>query len=156
MPNREVKVVGGLGNATDEDVAKGVEYTSENGIKRVGTGRIGEDGGYYTPSVSQPDPGTMTVSFEATKDNMPNIPASIIELPEAKGATFTPKVDTSGNLSWTNDSNLANPIAVNIKGPKGDTGAAGKTPVRGTDYWTEADKAEIKSYVDSAILGGSW
>lgn len=32
------------------------------------------------------------------------------------------------------------------KGDKGDTGAAGAdgyTPVRGTDYWTEADKAEI-------------
>lgn len=35
-------------------------------------------------------------------------------------------------------------------------GAAGYTPVRGTDYWTEADKAEIKSYVDDAILGGEW
>ena len=35
-------------------------------------------------------------------------------------------------------------------------GAAGTTPVRGTDYWTEADKAEIKAYVDEAILGGSW
>lgn len=32
----------------------------------------------------------------------------------------------------------------------------GKTPVRGTDYWTDADKAEIKSYVDEAILGGAW
>lgn len=32
----------------------------------------------------------------------------------------------------------------------------GKTPVRGTDYWTDADKAEIKSYVDNAILGGAW
>lgn len=45
------------------------------------------------------------------------------------------------------------------KGDKGDTGATGKdgkTPVRGTDYWTEADKAEIKSYVDEAILGGAW
>ncbi len=54
---------------------------------------------------------------------------------------------------------------------KGDTGAAGKdglpgadgkngedgyTPRRGTDYWTDADKAEIKSYVDEAILGGAW
>lgn len=32
------------------------------------------------------------------------------------------------------------------KGDKGDTGAAGAdgyTPVKGTDYWTEADKAEI-------------
>ncbi|MBR5873100.1 MAG: hypothetical protein IKY90_00015 [Oscillospiraceae bacterium] len=35
-------------------------------------------------------------------------------------------------------------------------GADGKTPVKGTDYWTEADKAEIKSYVDEAILNGSW
>ena len=32
----------------------------------------------------------------------------------------------------------------------------GKTPVRGTDYWTSADIAEIKSYVDEAILGGAW
>lgn len=30
------------------------------------------------------------------------------------------------------------------------------TPVRGVDYWTEADKEEIKSYVDNAILGGAW
>lgn len=30
------------------------------------------------------------------------------------------------------------------------------TPVRGEDYWTEEDKAEIKSYVDEAILGGEW
>lgn len=35
-------------------------------------------------------------------------------------------------------------------------GEDGYTPVRGTDYWTEADKAEIKSYVDTAILGGAW
>ena len=45
------------------------------------------------------------------------------------------------------------------KGDKGDTGAAGAdgyTPVRGTDYWTAADIAEIKGYVDDAILGGEW
>ena len=48
------------------------------------------------------------------------------------------------------------------QGPKGDTGAtggqgpAGYTPVRGTDYWTAADIAEIKGYVDNAILGGAW
>jgi len=35
-------------------------------------------------------------------------------------------------------------------------GKDGYTPVRGTDYWTDADKAEIKSYVDNAILGGAW
>lgn len=81
------------------------------------------------------------------------------------GATFTPYVDSNGNLSWSNDKGLPNPDSVNIKGPKGDqgetgpagsTGASGYSPVRGTDYWTDADKAEIKSYVDEAILGGAW
>ena len=41
-------------------------------------------------------------------------------------------------------------------GKDGKDGADGYSPVRGTDYWTEADKAEIKSYVDTAILGGAW
>ena len=36
------------------------------------------------------------------------------------GATFTPSVDGSGNLSWTNDRDLTNPITRNIKGEKGD------------------------------------
>lgn len=35
-------------------------------------------------------------------------------------------------------------------------GSDGYTPVRGEDYWTEEDKAEIKSYVEDAILGGAW
>lgn len=41
------------------------------------------------------------------------------------GATFTPSVDDSGNLSWTNNKGLANPDPVNIKGPKGDPGEQG-------------------------------
>jgi hypothetical protein len=42
------------------------------------------------------------------------------------------------------------------KGEPGENGADGYTPQRGVDYWTDADKAEIKSYVDDAILGGAW
>ena len=41
-------------------------------------------------------------------------------------------------------------------GPQGPAGANGETPVRGRDYWTAADIAEIKSYVDDAILNGAW
>lgn len=44
----------------------------------------------------------------------------------ADGATFTPSVDSAGNLSWTNNKGLANPPTVNIKGPKGDKGDAGE------------------------------
>jgi len=38
-------------------------------------------------------------------------------------------------------------------------GDPGYTPVKGTDYWNEDDKSEIKSYCDSLIidvLGGSY
>lgn len=38
-------------------------------------------------------------------------------------------------------------------------GADGYSPVRGTDYWTETDKTEIKSYcqdyIDTELLGGA-
>jgi hypothetical protein len=34
--------------------------------------------------------------------------------------------------------------------------AEDSVPVKGVDYWTDGDKAEIKSYVDEAILGGEW
>ncbi len=36
------------------------------------------------------------------------------------GPYFTPSVDSSGNLSWTNNGDLPNPDTVNIKGPPGE------------------------------------
>ena len=44
-------------------------------------------------------------------------------------------------------------------GPAGPTGANGSTPVRGTDYWTAADKQEIVNDVLNALPtweGGSY
>ena len=43
-----------------------------------------------------------------------------------------------------------------INGKDGTNGKDGVSPVRGIDYWTDADIATIKSYVDNAILGGAW
>lgn len=80
----------------------------------------GQDGGYYTPSLTQTDDNTVRFMFDASKDGMPRVLDQMITL------------------------------------PCGPAGANGTTPVRGTDYWTDADKAEIKSYVDEAILGGAW
>lgn len=119
--------------------------------------------------------------------------------PGDSGATFTPSVSLSGDLSWTNDKGLPNPPTVNIKGPAGDPGsggggsdlsnyytksetdsaiktavenvellpgpqgpegpqgpqgnpgATGYTPVKGTDYWTEADKQSIVNDVLLAL-----
>ena len=86
------------------------------------------------------------------------------------GVTFTPSMSDDGDLSWSNDGGKANPQTVNLKGPKGDTGetgetgatgpqgptgpqgetgpqgaagADGKTPVKGTDYFTDSDVDEI-------------
>lgn len=89
------------------------------------------------------------------------------------GVTYIPSVSDAGVISWTNDGGKANPQTVNLKGPKGDTGARGpagadgakgdtgpegprglqgktgpagadgKTPVKGTDYFTPADVNEI-------------
>ena len=44
-------------------------------------------------------------------------------------------------------------------GLKGDKGTDGKTPVKGTDYWTSADKAEIVNDTLAALpkwTGGSY
>lgn len=38
------------------------------------------------------------------------------------GATYTPALDSDGNLSWSNDKGLPNPPTVNIKGPQGPAG----------------------------------
>lgn len=39
-----------------------------------------------------------------------------------RGYYFTPSVAPSGELSWTNNGGLDNPVTANIKGPKGDGG----------------------------------
>ena len=36
------------------------------------------------------------------------------------GVTFTPSVDTNGDLSWSNDGNLPNPETVNLRGAQGE------------------------------------
>lgn len=41
------------------------------------------------------------------------------------GATFTPSVDASGYISWTNDQGLPNPPTQNIAGPQGSPGNDG-------------------------------
>lgn len=40
------------------------------------------------------------------------------------GPHFTPSVDAEGNLRWTNNGELANPPAVNIRGPVGPPGTS--------------------------------
>ena len=57
------------------------------------------------------------------------------------GATFTPSVDSKGNLSWSNNKGLTNPTTVNIKGAKGDKGAQGIQGIQG-EPGAKGDKGE--------------
>lgn len=69
-----------------------------------------------------------------------------------------------GYIQYSTDggSTRTNLIAVaDLKGAKGDKGepgtpgAAGHTPVKGTDYWTAADKQEIVNNVLAALPDGT-
>lgn len=46
-----------------------------------------------------------------------------------KGAVFTPVVDSSGNLTWSNNGGLTNPAAVNIRAPKGSDATVTKAAI---------------------------
>jgi len=66
------------------------------------------------------------------------------------GATFTPSVSEDGTLSWTNDQNLENPVPVNIKGGKGDTGTS--ITIIDTQTSTQDGGANKVTFSDGAIL----
>lgn len=73
----------------------------------------------------------------------------------ADGGYYIPFVEENGDLSWTATKlDMPDVPVVNIMGKPG------KTPVRGTDYWTEADKEEIVTevleQVDPGGGGGSY
>ena len=77
------------------------------------------------------------------------------------GISSIAKTGTSGlvdtyKITLTNGNTATFTVTNGAKGATGATGAAGYTPVRGTDYWTAADISTIKSYVDNAILNGTW
>lgn len=114
-----------------------------------GSGTDGEDGGYYTPSVDSAG----NLSWTASKAGMESVPSVNIKGPKGDTGSTGPQ----GSQGPKGDIGAQGPKGEQgPQGLKGDTGAAGYTPVRGVDYWTDADIAQIKSYVDDAILGGAW
>ena len=61
------------------------------------------------------------------------------EVTTIHGATFTPHISEEGVLTWTNDKSLPNPVPISVKG------VDGYTPVKGVDYFTEEDIADLKA-----------
>ena len=74
-----------------------------------------------------------------------------------KGADgITPTIGENGN--WYLDTTDTGKPSRGEKGDKGDPGAPGKngkTPVKGTDYWTAADKQEMVDAVLAALPDGT-
>lgn len=58
--------------------------------------------------------------YEQSENPLPAISEGVA------GPYFTPAVSQNGELSWTNNGNLENPEAVNIKGPEGPQGPQGE------------------------------
>ena len=68
-----------------------------------------------------------------------------------RGATFTPAVDSGGNLSWTNDAGLPNPATQNIRGPAGEAGAAGPAGKGAFDVAVEAGYTGTEATFNTAL-----
>lgn len=76
-------------------------------------GQDGEDGGYYTPTVTQPTDETMQMSFAASKPGMPPVQPVTINLPSGgdasnglpsggtAGQVLSKKTNTDYDVEWT-------------------------------------------------------
>lgn len=118
-------------------------------IAKAGPGAAGEDGGYYTISVSQPSNDKMRVTLTPSKPDMPTVPAVDIDLPagedgqDGKSPTVTVTDITGGHRITVTDATGTKTFNV----MDGATGADGSDGNDGADggYYTPA--------VDQAIPG---
>jgi len=67
------------------------------------------------------------------------------------GATFRPWVDAGGNISWTNDGGLPNPVTQNIRGPAGQDGAVGPAGASAYESAVEAGYQGTESTFNAAL-----
>ena len=116
----------------DQALAAGIQAQQAAQRAELAAENAEEDGGYYIPEVIQTTADTLHIRYTASKTDMEDVKQADITLPAGPEG------------------------ARGEDGADGADGRDGYTPIRGVDYWTEADRAEIKSYVEEAILGGAW
>ena len=121
--------------------------------------KIGGNTSKWQFSVSQIEAESVSYS-NAALPNISTVGGALDEL-VPNSHTHSNK-DTLDKLSVSNGKLQYNGSDVGLKGDKGDKGdpgSDGKTPVKGTDYWTAADKAEIVADTLAALptwTGGSY
>ena len=102
---------------------------------------------------------------DLTTEEKANLVAAINEAARTGGGAGSMDLRVSdGYIQYSTDdgSTWQNLIAVaelkgadGSQGPRGEPGTPGKTPIRGTDYWTAADKQEIVNSVIAALPDGT-
>ena len=126
----------------------------ENGNVEIDTtGGGGGTGSYYTPSIS----ASGELSWTPSSAGMPAVPPANITGP--KGDTGPAGQNgVSATHSWagttltvTSASGTSSADLKGDTGAQGPAGADGYTPVKGVDYYTEADKTELVQAVLNAL-----
>lgn len=105
--------------------ANGTNGVSVSSVKQTTTSTADGGTNVVTVTLSNGTTSTFSVKNGSKGSNGTNGTNGKDGADGEDGATFTPSVDSAGNLSWSNDKGLANPPTVNIKGPKGDAGEGG-------------------------------
>lgn len=123
---------GGGGTGADGVGIQSIAKTSTSGLVDTYTITL-TNGGTYTFTVTNGANGTDGTNGTNGTD----------------GTTFTPSVDSAGNLSWTNDGGKANPQTVNIKGTAGSPGSQG---AQGVTFTPAVDSAGNLSWTNDGGL----
>ena len=111
--------------ATGANGTNGKDGVSVSSVKQTTTSTADGGTNVVTVTLSNGTTSTFNVKNGSKGSNGTNGTNGTNGKDGTNGATFTPSVDSAGNLSWTNNGGLTNPPTVNIKGPKGDKGDAG-------------------------------
>lgn len=148
--NQLMELIRGMGGASEEDIAKAVaSYLTEHPVTETDPtvpewAKAAKKPTYTAAEVGALSADTLQAATEAA-------------LAQAKASgEFDGKDGNTGPQGPKGDTGGTGP-----QGPKGDTGdtgprgPAGHAPVKGTDYWTAADKAEIVADVLAALPDGT-
>lgn len=173
-PVVEVTPITGGHRVTITDANGRKYFDVMNGDGSGGNG--GENGGYYIPAVVD-----AILSWTPSKSDMPAVPSADIKGPKGdegytpvKGKDYfdgedgtsvtVESVSTSSADGGSNVVTFSDGKTMTVKnGSKGSTGDPGRTPVKGTDYYTEADKAALITEVSGKVkfyatanIGTTW
>lgn len=139
-----MELINGMGGAKPDDIAKAVaDYLAEHPVEET-------------------DP---TVPKWAKAEKKPTYTAAevgAVAQTDLQAATDAALAQAKASGEFDGATGPAGPAgpqgpagAPGPQGPKGETGTDGKTPVKGTDYWTAADKQEIVNSVIAALPDGT-